>query len=95
MQAADLGWLSAGRQVLVLLREARLPPDRSHSLSAPPPRAAVAQVGWRNLQMAPVRWQRDRSGWVADGALPLAVGVAFDDEFVAGGGEPVDGGLGE
>ena len=28
------------------------------------------------------------------GALALAVGVAFDDELVAGGGEPVDGGLG-
>ena len=32
---------------------------------------------------------------VAAGALALAVGVAFDDELVAGGGEPVDGGLGE
>ena len=29
------------------------------------------------------------------GALAAAVGVAFDDELVAGGGEPVDGGLGE
>ena len=28
-------------------------------------------------------------------ALAAAVGVAFDDEFVAGGGEPVDGGLGQ
>src|SRR5262249_19858887 len=32
-------------------------------------------------------------GWA--GALAFAVGLAFDDEFVAGGGEPVDGGLGE
>jgi hypothetical protein len=32
---------------------------------------------------------------VAAGALALAVGVAFDDELVAGGGEPVDGGLGQ
>ena len=30
---------------------------------------------------------------MAAGALPFAVGVAFDDEWVAGGGEPVDGGL--
>ena len=29
------------------------------------------------------------------GALAAAVGVAFDDELVAGGGEPVDGGLGQ
>jgi len=29
------------------------------------------------------------------GSLAAAVGVAFDDELVAGGGEPVDGGLGE
>jgi predicted enzyme related to lactoylglutathione lyase len=28
-------------------------------------------------------------------ALTAAAGVAFDDEFVAGGGEPVDGGLGQ
>ena len=28
-------------------------------------------------------------------ALAAAVGVAFDDELVAGGGEPVDGGLGQ
>ena len=28
-------------------------------------------------------------------ALAAAVGVAFDDALVAGGGEPVDGGLGE
>ena len=28
-------------------------------------------------------------------ALAAAVGVAFDDELVAGGGEPADGGLGE
>ncbi len=32
---------------------------------------------------------------MAAGALALAVGVAFDDELVAGGGEPVDGGLGQ
>jgi hypothetical protein len=31
-------------------------------------------------------------GW--GGALAAAVGVAFDDELVAGEGEPVDGGLG-
>src|SRR5260221_5720696 len=35
------------------------------------------------------------SSWGAGGALSFAVGVAFDDELVAGGGEPVDGGLGE
>jgi hypothetical protein len=29
------------------------------------------------------------------GALAAAVGVAFDDELVAGGDEPVDGGLGQ
>ena len=29
------------------------------------------------------------------GALAAAVGVAFDDKLVAGGGEPVDGGLGQ
>ena len=33
-------------------------------------------------------------GGSAGGALAAAVGVAFDDELVAGGGEPVDGGLG-
>jgi hypothetical protein len=38
--------------------------------------------------------RRDRSSRGAAGALALAVGVAFDDELVAGGGEPVDGGLG-
>ena len=27
--------------------------------------------------------------------MAAAVGVAFDDELVAGGGEPVDGGLGQ
>ena len=31
----------------------------------------------------------------ACGALAFAVGLAVDDELVAGGGEPVDGGLGE
>src|SRR5216683_7865991 len=39
--------------------------------------------------------RRDRSSRGAAGALALAVGVAFDDELVAGGGEPVDGGLGQ
>jgi hypothetical protein len=29
------------------------------------------------------------------GSLPAAVGVSFDEEFVADGHEPVDGGLGE
>lgn len=28
-------------------------------------------------------------------SLAAAVGLSFDDEFVAGGHEPVDGGLGE
>ena len=30
-------------------------------------------------------------GWF----LAAAVGLSFDDEFVGGGGKPVDGGLGE
>ena len=34
--------------------------------------------------------------WAADdGLLAVPVGLAFDDEFVGGGGEAVDGGLGE
>ena len=32
-----------------------------------------------------------RSRVVTAGSLPLPVGLAFDDEFVGGGGEPVDG----
>ena len=32
---------------------------------------------------------------VTAGSLPLPVGLAFDDEFVGGRGEPVHGGLGQ
>jgi hypothetical protein len=32
---------------------------------------------------------------VVDGWFLAAVGLSFDDEFVGGGDEPVDGGLGE
>src|SRR5215469_17174339 len=36
------------------------------------------------------------AGSVADGRfLAATVGLSFDDEFVGGGDEPVDGGLGE
>jgi hypothetical protein len=38
------------------------------------------------------RWSRPGT---QAGALALAVGLAVDDELVAGGGEPVDCGLGE
>ena len=51
---------------------------------------------WRDRLLPPAKPFRCRSSpetWA--GALALAVGVAFDDELVAGGGEPVDGGLGE
>src|SRR6516225_2344465 len=34
-------------------------------------------------------------GGADDWFLAAPVGLAFDDEFVGGGGEPVDGGLGE
>jgi hypothetical protein len=34
-------------------------------------------------------------GLVVCGSLAAAVGVSFDDEFVGGGGESVDGGLGQ
>lgn len=36
-----------------------------------------------------------RAGAVARRFLSAPVGLSFDDEFVGGGGEPVDGGLGE
>ena len=36
------------------------------------------------------------AGGVVDGwFLAAPVGLSFDDQFVGGGGEPVDGGLGE
>jgi hypothetical protein len=40
-------------------------------------------------------WPGGAVNWGRGGALAAAVGVAFDDELVAGGGEPVDGGLGQ
>ena len=42
-------------------------------------------------------WLVNASAWSAGrlGSLSAAVGLAFDDEFVAGGDESVDGGLGE
>src|SRR6266516_155718 len=45
-------------------------------------------------------WVGSSAGWVlrasgCGGALSASVGVAFDDEFVAGADESVDGGLGE
>ena len=47
--------------------------------------------GYVSIMVWPGRCRQPGRG----GALAAAVGVAFDDKLVAGGGEPVDGGLGQ